>query len=102
MPPRQTPFPLSDARKGWTGVVVEVGGRRLNETPATDADARELERRLLEIGFVEGARLEVLHEGLFGRDPLAIKVEDMRVAIRRKEAGAILVRSLADDSEAAA
>ena len=29
----------------------------------------ELERRLIELGFVEGADVEVLHEGLFGGDP---------------------------------
>jgi len=46
----------------------------------------ELERRLLELGLVEGAHVELLHEGLFGRDPIAIKVDDMRVALRRHEA----------------
>lgn len=54
----------------------------------------ELERRLLEIGFVEGARVEILHEGLIGRDPLAVKLDDMRVALRRREAEAVLVRVL--------
>jgi ferrous iron transport protein A len=51
----------------------------------------ELERRLLEMGFVEGARFQILHEGLVGRDPIALKLDDMRVALRRREAGAILV-----------
>lgn len=51
----------------------------------------ELERRLLEMGFVEGARFEILHEGLFGRDPIALKLDDMRVALRRREALAILI-----------
>ena len=56
----------------------------------------ELERRLLEMGFVEGARFRVLHEGLIGRDPMAIKLDDMRVALRRREAGAILVEALVE------
>lgn len=51
----------------------------------------ELERRLLELGFVEGARVELLHEGLFGRDPIALKVDDMRVALRRHEAASLTV-----------
>ena len=51
----------------------------------------ELERRLLEMGFVEGARVQVLHEGLFGRDPIAVKLDDMRVALRRREADAIVM-----------
>ena len=54
--------------------------------------AAELERRLLELGFVEGAAIEVLQEGLFGRDPIAVKLDDMRVAIRRREAAAIQIR----------
>jgi len=65
-------------------------------TGVTGADeavvADELERRLLEMGFVEGARIEVLHEGLFGRDPIAVRVDDTRVALRRREAGAVTVR----------
>ena len=75
------PRPLSDAARGWDGVVERVGG-----------SASELERRLLEIGFVEGARVRVLHEGLFGRDPMAVMVDDTRIALRRREASQILVR----------
>jgi ferrous iron transport protein A len=53
--------------------------------------AAELERRLLEIGFLEGAAVEVLHEGPLGRDPIAIRLNDVRVALRRREAMAVLV-----------
>lgn len=74
---------LAAARKGDTGVVVRVGGA---------LESAELERRLLEIGFVEGAHVSVLHEGLFGRDPIAVKVDDIRVALRRREAGDVLLR----------
>jgi ferrous iron transport protein A len=51
----------------------------------------ELERRLIELGFVEGARVELLHEGLFGRDPIAVRVNEATVALRRREAASILV-----------
>ncbi|MBX6742183.1 MAG: FeoA family protein [Acetobacteraceae bacterium] len=54
----------------------------------------ELERRLLELGFVEGARVEILHQGLFGRDPIAVRVDGATIALRRREAGAILVDAL--------
>jgi len=81
--------PLSQARKGQRGVIVRVGG----QTGAAEAvDPAELERRLLEMGFVEGARIEVLHEGLFGRDPIAVRLDDMRVALRRREAAAVTVQ----------
>ena len=72
---------LSEARRGDRGVIVQVG----NHNGLLEHEA-ELERRLLELGLVEGARVELLHEGLFGRDPIAIKVDDMRVALRRHEA----------------
>jgi ferrous iron transport protein A len=53
--------------------------------------ADELERRLIELGFVEGARVQILHEGLFGRDPIAVRVNEATVALRRREAASILV-----------
>jgi ferrous iron transport protein A len=53
----------------------------------------ELERRLLEMGFVEGAQVEILHEGLIGRDPIAVRLNDMRVAMRRREATCVLVKT---------
>jgi ferrous iron transport protein A len=80
---------LSVARKGQRGVIVRVSG----QTGRTESiDPEELERRLLEMGFVEGAAFEVLHEGLFGRDPIAVRIDDMRVALRRREAGAVTVQ----------
>ncbi|MCB1456161.1 MAG: ferrous iron transport protein A [Nitratireductor sp.] len=89
---------LGDGARGMRGVVVAVGTAALADLTASrtrggdgEFDA-ELERRLLEIGFVEGAQVEILHEGLFGRDPIAVKVDTMRVALRRHEARAILVR----------
>ena len=56
-----------------------------------DLPSSELERRLIELGFVEGARVEILHEGLFGRDPIAVRVNEATVALRRREAASILV-----------
>jgi ferrous iron transport protein A len=43
------------------------------------------------MGFVEGASVEVRHQGGFGRDPIAVRVNDATVALRRREARAILV-----------
>ncbi len=80
---------LGGASRGDKGVIVSVTGL----TGAAEAiDTEELERRLLEMGFVEGARVEVLHEGLFGRDPIAVRVDDTRVALRRREASAVTVK----------
>ncbi len=52
----------------------------------------ELERRLLEIGFVEGAQIEILHEGALGGDPIAVRIDDARVALRRREADSVLIQ----------
>jgi ferrous iron transport protein A len=81
---------LSAARIGDRGVIVGVNA----ESPALHGGiaSAELERRLLEFGFVEGARVEVLHEGAIGRDPIAVKLDDMRVGLRRREAHGVLVR----------
>ena len=78
---------LHQARPGAQGVIVQVCAG-----DSADEHALEVERRLLELGFIEGARVELLHEGLFGRDPIAMKVDDMRVALRRHEAARLTVR----------
>jgi ferrous iron transport protein A len=81
--------PLSSARKGFSGVIVEV---RATEHSGGLAGA-EIERRLLEMGFVEGAPIHLVHEGIFGRDPIAVRLADRTVALRRREARAVMVRS---------
>ena len=47
--------------------------------------------RLKHFGFDEGVAVEALHLGPFGRDPIAIRVGRMTVAIRRRHAGAVHV-----------
>lgn len=47
--------------------------------------------RLKDFGFDEGVSVESLHQGPFGRDPLAVRVGRMTVAIRRAHARAIKV-----------
>jgi ferrous iron transport protein A len=81
--------PLSSGRKGFAGVIVAVQAPQTTEGGLAGS---EIERRLLEMGFVEDAPVEIVHEGLFGRDPIAIKLADRTVALRRREAGAVLVR----------
>jgi ferrous iron transport protein A len=50
--------------------------------------------RLRQFGFDEGVTVEPLHLGPFGRDPIAVRVGRMTVAIRRKHAGAVRVTPL--------
>ena len=51
--------------------------------------------RLRHFGFDEGVVVEPLHQGPFGRDPLAIRVGRMTVAIRRSHARAVRVNLIA-------
>ena len=47
--------------------------------------------RLRQFGFDEGVAIEPLHLGPFGRDPLAVRVGRMTVAIRKAQARAVKV-----------
>ena len=80
---------LSDASIGDAGTIVDVRA----ETPAGGhgVSVDELQRRLLEFGFVEGARIEVVHEGAINHDPIAVRLDDMRVALRRRDAEDVFV-----------
>jgi ferrous iron transport protein A len=82
--------PLSSGRKGFAGVIVAVQAPGAEQ--AGGLGGAEIERRLIEMGFVEDAPVEIVHEGLIGRDPIAIKLADRTVALRRREARAVLVR----------
>jgi ferrous iron transport protein A len=79
---------LGDARVGFRGRILALD---MNRATAAGLPGPELERRLLELGFVEGATVELLHQGLFGRDPIAVRVAATTIALRRREAMAIVV-----------
>jgi ferrous iron transport protein A len=80
-------MPLGLAKRGYSGVIHRIA--------ADEADSAlssvELESRLIELGFVEGAKVAVLHEGIVGRDPIAVRIENVTVAVRRREAMAVIV-----------
>jgi ferrous iron transport protein A len=50
-------------------------------------------KRLRNLGLDEGVTVETLHGGPIGRDPLAIRIGRMTVAIRRAHARTISVDS---------
>jgi ferrous iron transport protein A len=80
-------LPLGLAKRGYSGVIHRIAAAD-SGTALSDI---ELESRLIELGFVEGARVEVLHEGIVGGDPIAVRVENVTIAVRRREAMAIIV-----------
>jgi len=73
---------LDQLKVGTKARVSSIGWHGLEESEAC---------RLRHFGFDEGVTVEPLHLGPFGRDPIAIRVGRMTVAIRRKHAGAIRV-----------
>ncbi|MFT6775890.1 MAG: ferrous iron transport protein A [Paracoccaceae bacterium] len=82
---------LGEAPKGFRGRLVSVQAAEGAGRLATD----EMERRLLELGFIEGAEVEILHQGPLGRDPIAVRVSGATVALRRRDAAAILAVRIA-------
>lgn len=51
----------------------------------------ELVTRLREIGFAEGDPVEALHFGLFGRNPLTVRLNGALIAMRSAEARCVYV-----------
>lgn len=79
---------LSDLRDGESATVVGLGSVG---TLGADTDGREtLVARLRDIGFVPGARCEVVARMWFG-DPLAVRIGGSTFALRRVEAAAVRV-----------
>lgn len=82
--------PLGLARRGYTGTIQHLAAGGV-DSALSDV---ELESRLIELGFVEGARVEILHEGILGRDPIAVRVDNVTIAVRRREAMAVIVSAV--------
>ena len=78
---------LGHAKKGFISNIQSL----LAQASASGLPAAEMERLLIELGFVEGARVQILHEGFFGRDPIAVRGNGATVALRRREAMAVIV-----------
>ncbi|GAA0272111.1 hypothetical protein GCM10009127_10530 [Alteraurantiacibacter aestuarii] len=60
-----------------------------------DALAPEEGKRLRALGIDQGARVAISHRGIFaGRDPIALMIGRMTVALRRVHAKAMTVREI--------
>jgi ferrous iron transport protein A len=75
---------LAELATGATASVVSVS--------APDATGSvELGRRLAELGFLPGERLRIVARGLFGREPIAVRIGTGTFALRMFEAACIRV-----------
>lgn len=79
---------LGSLRKGARGVVTDV---RDDAQSLGDEAHSTVSRRLLELGFVPGEAIEVVEEIWPGGDPIAVRLGNTTFALRRREAGAVMV-----------
>ena len=74
-------FRLTDLSKNESSVVTGF-----------DETDPELCIKLREIGFAEGDNVTPLHFGLFGKNPISVRVNGALIALRRQDAQAVIVR----------
>jgi ferrous iron transport protein A len=83
-----TDLRLGNVPRGFVGIIQALQP----DVPGAAETPHDLEQHLLEMGFTEGARVEVLHQGAIKRDPIAVRVDNITIAIRRREAMAVVVK----------
>lgn len=76
------PLVLSDLTRGQKAVITAID---------PDHSGGDMHLRLHEMGFDEGIEIEVIQQGPFGGDPLAVSVDGVVIALRRREARSIRV-----------
>jgi ferrous iron transport protein A len=80
---------LATLRKGERGVVRQV--LEIDSGQVGDQLGASIGRRLVEIGFVPGERVQIIEMAWPGGDPMAVRVGSTVFALRRREAEAVLV-----------
>lgn len=73
---------LGKLSPGTKAIISKVGG---------EMDSVSVISRLLEMGFLEGSEVNIVHQAPFGGDPIAVRVRGTLIALRRSEANAIEV-----------
>jgi ferrous iron transport protein A len=78
---------LGELKKGMRARIVAVG----DADGATGEPTSSMDSRLMEMGLLEGALVEIVHEAPFGGDPIAVRVRGALIALRRNEANQVWV-----------
>jgi ferrous iron transport protein A len=81
---------LAALHKGDRGVVQQV--LEIDSGAVSDQAGASIGRRLVEIGFVPGERVQIIETVRPGGDPMAVRVGTTVFALRRREAQAVLVQ----------
>ncbi len=85
-PPHHSKSPATTLDKLPVRAVATIQGIK-----AGHHDGGALKRRLMELGFVPGERVQVLRRIFFGRGPLAVRVGTSTFAMRKLESSLIEV-----------
>ena len=89
-------IPLTDLKRGDSAWVESLD---LSASPGGEpGEADVLLARLRDLGFVAGARCEVVARMWLGGDPLAVRIGGSMFALRRAEAAAVRVLRMRDQS----
>lgn len=85
-------MPLAELRRADVGLVIGLAAAAAENGVAADGTA--LLARLRDLGFIAGARCEVVARMWFGGDPLVVRIGGSTFALRRAEAAAVRVQRL--------
>src|SRR5580658_1907880 len=89
---------LAQLHKGAKGIVSAVSDNGAENIYLGDSLGSSVARRLVELGFIAGERIEVIEEVRPGGDPIAVRIGSSIFALRRREAQAVLVQVEAQDA----
>ncbi|MCX6116685.1 MAG: FeoA family protein [Proteobacteria bacterium] len=76
---------LADIEIGSTAIVKSVADG------VSGSAAEAMSRRLMELGFLPGCQVEVVHEAPFSKNPRSYLIRGMHIALRNAEANLIEV-----------
>ena len=87
-------YSLTSLNKNESGIIRKIDESQMSKK--TGAEVGDLEARLLEMGFIEGVMLTVLHFGIWGRDPIALRINNSNsiIALRKNEASTIFLEKI--------
>ena len=91
---------LAQLHQGDRGYVSGIAADANAAIQIGDVAHSTIARRLVELGFVPGEPIEVVHEIWPGGDPMAVRIGASVFALRRREAQSVLVRLSDDDGYA--
>jgi ferrous iron transport protein A len=78
---------LSDLKKQQRAIIRQV----YHETDTETTD--QIALRLIHLGFVAGESVEVITRGIFGGEPILVKIAGSRFALRHNEAKRIEIQA---------